>query len=566
MTWWHYLLLSNLYLILFFGFYALLLRRETFFQLNRIYLVGSALLSFGIPLVQLDRVKQWLITQQVRETIYQASPQFIYAITPGQGNQHITLGQVMLFIYIAGIIVLTCKLLWQLLALRRFIQSGDGAWSFFKKIKVDEALAQHNVIMAHEQVHARQWHSADVLLIEAVMIVNWFNPIVYLYRGAIKNIHEYIADRDALKDGASKAEYAMLLLSQTFNAPVHGLLNPFFNKSMLKQRILMLQKSRSNRMALVKYGFSAPLFALMVILSSATISNSGVVKDIHQKAEQVFELPANASLLPAEDIVNTAPASIIQRSWPSVLTSGHIPKRNIKQPAESLINKKSLSVNKSGNIEDQHNEVFTSAEHTPEFPGGIEKFYQFLGQQIRYPKTARDNNIQGRVIVTFVVEKDGSLSDVHSLRGPGSGLEEEAVRVIARSPSWIPGVQNGNKVRVQYTVPVLFTMANDDVPKPDTTIKKIRFATKQITFKNDQTENENTGHLNELEKNNSAKFNINPSPLVIIDGKEMPSGIELQKLEPSKIKSISVLKDKTATALYGAKGEKGVILVITNKQ
>ncbi|QJD95300.1 energy transducer TonB [Mucilaginibacter robiniae] len=107
------------------------------------------------------------------------------------------------------------------------------------------------------------------------------------------------------------------------------------------------------------------------------------------------------------------------------------------------------------------NEIFTSVEVTPEFPGGMDKFYQFLGKAIRYPAVARENNVQGRVIVTFVVERDGSLTDVKALRGPGSGLDEEAVRAVKSSPKWRPGKQNGRDVRVQYTVPVVFTLQDE---------------------------------------------------------------------------------------------------------
>jgi protein TonB len=109
-------------------------------------------------------------------------------------------------------------------------------------------------------------------------------------------------------------------------------------------------------------------------------------------------------------------------------------------------------------IEAPSNEIFTSVEVTPEFPGGIEKFYAYLGKAINYPAVARENNVSGRVIVTFVVERDGSLTDVKALRGPGSGLEEEAVRAVKKSPKWRPGKQNGREVRVQYTVPVVFTL------------------------------------------------------------------------------------------------------------
>lgn len=111
------------------------------------------------------------------------------------------------------------------------------------------------------------------------------------------------------------------------------------------------------------------------------------------------------------------------------------------------------------------NEIYTAVEHSAQFPGGINAFYAYIGKSIRYPAEARQHNVQGRVYLTFVVEKDGSLSDAKVLRGIGSGCDEEAVRVIKESPKWQPGQQNGKVVRQQYTVPIQFTLAPQP-PKP----------------------------------------------------------------------------------------------------
>jgi TonB family protein len=428
MNWWHYLLLVNIYLTLFFGFYSLLLRRETFFQLNRIYLVGTAILSFFIPLIQSEWVKGLFITQQVQYTIYGSNAVSITDIAPITNNP-VTIGQVLLITYTAGVIVLAIKLMLQLILLRRIIQdpSPKVSYSFFNKVKVSEGIDGREVIENHELVHARQFHSADVLIIEAVMIINWFNPIVYLYRFAIKHVHEYIADRHTLKAGTNKADYAMLLLSQTFDTPAHQLVNPFFNHSLLKQRIMMLQKNKSQRIKLIKYGLSAPLFILMLVLSSATIGNSKAVSEIHDKAEIILEKPANI-------ITDTAYRS-------TVIT--YDPKKD-KLPVTDTV--------PSGD-----KVIFTSVEEVPTFPGGDKGFNKYLAATIKYPAEAVTNRVQGRSIVTFVVEEDGSLSNIQVLRALGHGTDEEAVRALKASPKWNPGKQNGHAVRVQYSVPIGFT-------------------------------------------------------------------------------------------------------------
>jgi TonB family protein len=114
-----------------------------------------------------------------------------------------------------------------------------------------------------------------------------------------------------------------------------------------------------------------------------------------------------------------------------------------------------------GNLPTPGQKIFTSVDEVPEFPGGIEAFYMFIAKNTRYPATAREQNIHGRIIVSFVVERDGSLSDVHVTRGIGGGCDEEAVRVIKLSPFWKPGAAQGKPVRVQYSVPITFTLENN---------------------------------------------------------------------------------------------------------
>ncbi|HEY9194642.1 MAG TPA: hypothetical protein VIM77_00195, partial [Mucilaginibacter sp.] len=175
MSWWQYLLLVNIYLVLFYGFYVLLLRKETFFQLNRLYLVTSALLSFFIPAIQASWVQNLLITQQVKQTIY-SLPVMAYQVKPIEDN-YIKMGEILAVLYLGGILILSARLTWQLFKLKKVLSmpKADAPYSFFKKVKLDESNPDNTVIETHELVHARQWHSADVLLIEMVMIINWFN-------------------------------------------------------------------------------------------------------------------------------------------------------------------------------------------------------------------------------------------------------------------------------------------------------------------------------------------------------------------------------------------------------
>jgi len=462
MTWWHYLLLVNLYLLLFYGFYALLLRNETFFQLNRAYLVAGALLSFIIPVIQAEWIKQLFITQRVQQTIYSTiyHPEFAYQAKPTEGFTF-TIGQAFAVIYIGGAIFLLGRFFFQLLSVKKLLNNleSSAAFSFFNKVKIDAELPEQQTIIDHEEVHVKQWHSADVLFIEAVMIINWFNPIVYFYRKAIKHVHEFIADKKAIERGTSKTEYAYLLLSQTFGANPHQLTNNFFNKSLLKERIIMLNKDESKRRKLLKYGLSAPLFAAMLILSSATVKNSSVLKIINKKTEQIFLMNTMPGKQVIKDITILPEESIAE---PKVVVKQKPDKTEIKDTAAATEQPASTKVEKFDNM------VFTAVEMQPEFPGGEAALGKFLQANLRYPALAKENGIQGKVYIQFVVQKDGNLDDMKVLRDPGSGLGDEALRVLAESPKWRPGIKNGLPVNVQYTIPVNFRLNTDNIIITDT--------------------------------------------------------------------------------------------------
>ncbi len=451
MSWWHYLLLVNFYLVLFFGFYALLLRRETFFQLNRVYLIAACLLSFAIPLIQSSWVKNLFITQQVQHTINTSvvihNPIIVYSFIPVQNS--LTIGEMFNGIYITVTLFLVLRLLWQLLILKKAIEkpSPSAAYSFFKKISLGENQDKSGIIAKHEQVHARQWHSVDVMIIETVMIINWFNPVVYLYRFAIKYIHEFIADRHVVQRGTDKADYALLLLSQTFNVPAHTLVNPFYNHTLLKRRIRMLQKSKSHRISLVKYGLSAPLFILMLVFSSATINNSSAVK----KTEKVFSTAAETTV----DGI-TAHAEIPDQE--AVAVDQFVENYNKKVNELNIDSAKSVG-----------NEKFTAVENTPKFPGS---FTDFVTKNIKYPDAMREANVHGTVHVQFIIEKDGSISHIKAVDGPGYGAEQEAERVMALSPKWKPAYQNGKPVKVGFTVPIFFANSQN-APAGDADANKL---------------------------------------------------------------------------------------------
>lgn len=274
---------------MFYGFYRLWLRNETFHHLNRTYLVGSATLSFFIPVLHSDWVRAWFVTQEVSQTLYTYyNPQSLIIRAVQPQSPSFTWGHVCALIYICGIVFFVGRLTFKMAHLERFLRRNKGkstskvAFSFFNFVAVSHDLDRRTTILAHEKAHVRQLHSADVLLFELIAIFNWFNPIVYAYQQSIRNIHEFLADDVASRYEASKADYALLLLSQQFGVQPVMLSNNFFDTISLKRRIQMLAKPQSNRRALLKYGFTVPIFVCMLVFSSAAVSEHRGIKTIEK--------------------------------------------------------------------------------------------------------------------------------------------------------------------------------------------------------------------------------------------------------------------------------------------
>ncbi|GAA4458409.1 hypothetical protein GCM10023189_30620 [Nibrella saemangeumensis] len=173
----------------------------------------------------------------------------------------------------------------------------------------------------------------------------------------------------------------------------------------------------------------------------------------------------------------------------------------------------------------QEREIFTVVEKTPRFPGGMQNLVPYLSQTIRYPAEARQNGVEGKVFVSFVVNMDGSISDVTVLKGLGYGTDEEAVRVVSNMPKWEPGTQRGRPVNVKYNLPIAFSLGHD---RP-------------------------SGQLS------------TPPSLVIVDGKEMTQGFDLKTLNPNRIEKMEIFRGESAKAVYGEKARDGVVVITTKK-
>lgn len=438
-----YLLQVNLYLLLFYLCYYFLLRKETFFKMNRFYLVGSSILATLIPLMKLDWVNELFVTKKVYEATQKVSAVINEAsfttdtrmYTPLQqvveSSPGITNLQLIGILYIAVTFILLLNLLRKLFLIKRTLKGGskNQAFSFFKAVSVDEEMQSKDTIINHEMVHVKQWHSLDVIFFEIFTAFNWFNPIAFLYKKAIKDIHEFIADETAASTLQDKSAYTLLLVSNVFGAKPQELVNNFFNQSLLKRRIIMLHKTKSRQVAILKYGLSVPLFALMIIVSSATIGKSqqvvNVTEQLTAKVSQVLSL---------EPVARPAPE----------------PKTALEKAALKGDSKNVTTLSSDNSQPLDYKKVDVMAE----FPGGVQGLYEWFKDRFQYPQTAKNQGMDDQMIATFIVEKDGSLSNIMVVKDAGFDTKDLALSLLRKSPKWSPAKLKGLPVRMSYTFPV----------------------------------------------------------------------------------------------------------------
>lgn len=632
MSWAHYLLQVNIYLVIFYCFYKLLLDKETYFVLNRIYLIASGALAFAIPFLRFEWFSKHEVAQQIYVGVGQLNDYVAQVSIVSDTTATFNWGNLIVSVYLLGVVIFTAKFIYQLLKVKKLLTkvSNGAAFSFFRKKVVANDLPEAATVNLHEEIHVKQLHTLDVLFFEFVGIFNWFNPIVYIYKKTVKNIHEFLADEAAAKFQGDKETYSLLLLSQAFGVSPSSLTNGFFTKSLIKKRIYMLHKERSKKTAVLKYGLFVPIFAVTLVLSSATIRKNDhllnmadkiPLNEVNNVVETVMEAPlsvVNLAPPPAPKqsyekptkvtVVENATSNIDKRAqWASFykhlgtrikyptaaadnrvqgvavinfsVKNGAIANVNVSSDlAEGLdeevirqMNSFDGYENKDGNYSlkvdfrlanlnriaknenvalpsgytpldeiiivgfapeeeesDQKIYSFQSMEIPPAFPGGIAKFYEFLGKTIKYPTLAAENEIQGNVFASFVVERDGTLSDIKIDRKLGYGTDEEAVRVLKLSRHWNPGIQNGRPVRVKYNIPIKFTLNN-------------KFKTTDIAIKPTSKE-----------------------PLVLVDNEVKDMSV-MAKLDSRDIKSVDVLKAPISTSIYGKSAENGAV-IITSKR
>ena len=624
-----YILKSSVCLVLFYLFFRLLLSKETFHRFNRMALLGVLFFSLLIPCIEVTTRHQVEVQQAVLSieqlllmAELEATPANVGAV---QETSAISWVQVVLLVYLAGILFLACRNIYSLICLFRLIHSGKheklekgvtlvvhnqeiAPFSWMKYIVISRKDLEENgrEILIHEMAHIHHRHSVDLLVADICIFFQWFNPSAWLLKQELQNVHEYEADESVIAQGIDAKKYQLLLIKKAVGTRLYSMANSF-NHSSLKKRITMMLKKKSNPWARLKYLYVLPLAAIAVAafarpeISSELDEISAVkVNDLtaimkteevkspekHPAKEikvqgQVLEKSTNAPVVGASVIIKGTTSGtitdldgnfVISMPVGATLSVSYI---NMKTKeltiTEKLIGKiKSLKVYLEGEITTKTQEVvvvgygggeeasdevpvFRVVEEMPEFPGGMGECLKFLGKNIKYPVEAQKAGVQGKVIVQFVVEKDGNIANPKVVRSIDPDLDGEAIRVISIMPKWKPGMQKGQPVRVKYTVPVTFRLDGKDIKSNEA---------RHLELKTDTVFQENPLRIG---KETFSLKDWKEKPLLIVDGIEKPYS-QMEKINVSDIESISVLKDAAGTAIYGAKAKNGVILITTKKQ
>ena len=521
-----YILKSSVCLVLFYLFFRLLLSKETFHRFNRMALLGVLFFSLLIPCIEVTTRHQVEVQQAVLSieqlllmAELEATPANVGAV---QETSAISWVQIVLLVYLAGILFLACRNIYSLICLFRLVHSGKheklekgvtlvvhnqeiAPFSWMKYIVISRKDLEENgrEILIHEMAHIHHRHSVDLLVADICIFFQWFNPGAWLLKQELQNVHEYEADETVINEGVNAKEYQLLLIKKAVGTRLYSMANSF-NHSKLKKRITMMLKEKSSPWARLKYLYVLPVAAIAVTAFARP--------EVSDKVEKISSVKVN-------DLAAIVETKVAESAGDTT------------KPADVKYVPAEVRKRLKGTL------VFEVAEEMPEFPGGgMSAFMDYIKTNMRYPASAKENGTQGRVTVQFVVDEDGSIKDSKVLRSVDKDMDAEALRLINTMPKWKPGRQKGQPVAVKFTVPVMFRLDDDKLEKTSSA--------------NGITVEGYAGNGKE--------------PLYIVDGKEVTPSV-MSALNPDKIERVTVLKDKSATDLYGEEGQNGVVL-ITLKQ
>ena len=406
---------SSLYLALFYAFFLLVMRRTTFFRLNRILLLAGTVACFLLPVLRLRTVEvPFLVVGPLTEAA--SEPALTAGPSAASPVPYLELLYILGFLAVLGWTAVAMVRMYRTIRKGSATRLDDGSrlvlteadvpsFSWGRTIVMSRKDAEQNpVIRLHEEAHIRKAHTLDILLFTAVTLVHWFNPLVWITLSELKLLHEYEADDAVLNHGIDATQYQLLLVRKAVGDKRFTLANGF-QHAKLKNRIDMMLQAPSSGWKRLSWLAILPFLAGTMFLCN----------------------PVRAKVVSAGQ-----PETVLSETAPAALpdTTKVIP--------------------------------FATVEVKPMFNGGDAiEFSKWVNENLKYPQAAKDAGVQGRVTLQFTVYPDGSVRDTKVLRGVNPDLDAEALRVVSASPNWTPGYVKGEPVKVTYTFPVIFKLSGE---------------------------------------------------------------------------------------------------------
>ena len=591
-----YIIQVQICIALFWLAYRMFMRGNGMFGQTRIYLLGSVVVSFVVPALS---IPAWSV-QATGGTVQVGDLDWNWVLLLAEEETTQTLGWPDIARLAAGVgtVVMAFGVCRHVFRMARSVKRSDvrriekarlvcdkqihAPYSFFRYIFIN---ADHNreelpQVVAHEMAHIRLGHSYDSVFIQLMLVLFWWNPFVWLWSRSLKEVHEYQADAAVLQQGYDSKRYITLLIGTL--ADIHPEFVSGFSYSLIKNRLLMMTK-KAGRFAKWRILAALPVLGITLLLFSFTEKPLPVVAEAPVAGVVPVEIP-----IPAQ---------------PETLTVRETPRTTSPQPAATQPDVAPPPAD---------DEPFLMVDTMPLFEGGEHTtFRTWILQQLKYPAEAVSRSIQGRVTVSFIIEKDGSLSNVNILSSPDKSLSDEVVRIVSLSPKWTPGKQQGENVRVRFTLPVEFALSGGKTSDTSSSSSSLQIGDGKPTFmvngklhiSGASTIDPHTIHSITVHKANpdypnglveiALKDGVEPNTLnevvvlaygnsdartatqstaglvvpseilIIIDGKTSTIG-EFRALLPDDIASMDIRKDESSRQ-YGEAGKNGVIIVKTKR-
>lgn len=445
-----FLIKSSLCLILLLGIYYFFFEKEKMSFFNRFYLLGSLIISFIIPFVKFE-LQQDIIENNLLPNAIQTIQGNTIIINQKTNNLSIILWSFY------GIITALFAIRFGRNILAFIQKTRTNSLEKFENttlVLVEEKILPHTFLnyifinkndyenrkiegelFTHELTHVRQKHTLDVLFIEILKTIFWFNPILILYKKAIQLNHEFLADEKVVKSYNNVPFYQSLLLEKaSWNSNFYLASN--LNFLVTKKRLIMMTKTTSQSRALLKKLAVLPVLAGLIFFScnKSDAKSQKMEQEVYVNGEKVSKSDMNKPIAELVKSEKKSDEKIIVTTWD--VAKDFSAEKTAKDASEAI-----------EVVEVDPKDVPTS----PQFPGGMDAFYKFVAKEYKIPEGFKGKD---KLILTFVVKADGSLEGIKVIKDLGFGTGEEAVRMMKKSPKWNPGIKDGKPVRVQYHLPI----------------------------------------------------------------------------------------------------------------